>query len=162
MKIIVRFLLIFNFLLMFNSCQTAEHYEQTKSPEDSKLKVVARDHNFIAYATGVVYDRDTGLEWYVGPDRDTTWEEAKSWVLNLKVAGGDWRMPTKNELKTLYRKGVGTRNTTPLLRTTGWWVWSAETRESWGGDFSFYDGDVGWASWVSNHDGRGFAVRSRK
>lgn len=52
-----------------------------------------------------VKDTKTSLEWIAGPDRDTTWSEARFWVQNLSVDGGGWRMPTMNELKTLYQKG---------------------------------------------------------
>jgi hypothetical protein len=37
---------------------------------------------------GVIADSVTGLDWYVGPDQDNTWHQAKSWTENLTVAGG--------------------------------------------------------------------------
>ena len=80
--------------------------------------------------SGVVFDKNTGLEWFVGPDRDTTWNDAKAWVESLDVAGGGWRMPTEEELRTLYKYGAGTRNMTPLLKTTGWLVWTGEASNS--------------------------------
>ncbi len=95
-----------------------------------EFEEIKRDSTFIIYSTGVVTDLKTGLEWYVGPDRETNWHEAKSWVENLTIAGGGWRMPTRKELKTLYQKGVGKRNMTPLLKTTGWYIWSGETKGS--------------------------------
>lgn len=119
--------------------------------------------SFIAYATGVVYDKNTGLEWYAGPDSDTTWNEAKRWVESLNVAGGGWRMPTRQELKNLYKKGAGKRNMTSLLKTTGWWVWSGETKGSssaW--FFNFLFGNEDWYYRVLSIDTRGFAVRSRR
>ena len=121
-----------------------------------------RDGRYCKNANGVVYDTQTGLEWYAGPDRDTTWDAAKSWIESLSVAGGGWRMPTRNELKGLYQKGVGSRNMTPLLRTTGWWVWSGETKGSssaW--FFNFYNGNVYWLYRTYSNSTRGFAVRSR-
>jgi len=143
--------------------------EQKAAKPDSE--VIVRDGTFIAYANGVVYDKKTGLEWFVGPDRETDWYEAKEWVENLNVAGGGWRMPTNEELKTLYQKGAGTRNMTPLLKTTGERVWSGETRDSlsaildsssaWG--FFFSDGTDDWYCRDDSGDNaRGFAVRSRR
>lgn len=127
-------------------------------------KVIDKGRRFIAHNNGVVYDKETDLEWYVGPDRDTTWYKAESWVKNLTVDGGGWRMPTKKELKSLYNKGAGQRNMTPLLKTTGWWVWSGETTGSssaWG--FYFTHGSEYLYSRDSSYFGeRGFAVRSRK
>lgn len=133
-------------------------------PFSQAPKVTGRDGTLIAYATGVVYDEKTGLEWVTGPDRNTTWNEAKRWVESLNVAGGGWRMPTRAELKSLYKKGAGSRNMTPLLKTTGWWVWSGETRYSssaWG--FFFNSGYEGWYyRGYSDYLLRGFAVRSRR
>jgi len=126
------------------------------------IEVTGRGVRFLAHKTGTVVDTKTGLEWIAGPDKDTTWDEARSWVKNLTVAGRGWRMPTVKELKTLYHKGAGTRNMTPLLKTTGWWVWSGETKGStaawWTFTFNFHHADdVLW-----DGDGRGFAVRSRR
>lgn len=123
---------------------------------------MAHDDSFIAYADGVVYDWNTGLEWFAGPDKDTTWDEAKRWVENLNVAGGGWWIPTRTELKTLYKEGAGSRNMTPLLKNTGWCVWSGETKGSllaW--DFHF-DGENKFWDGRGAFNRRGFAVRSRK
>ena len=91
---------------------------------------MSQDERFITYGGKVVWDTKTYLEWVAGPDRDTTWEKAKLWVQNLFIDDGGWRMPTRSELKGIYQKGVGTRNMTSLLKTTGWNVWSGETRDS--------------------------------
>jgi len=129
----------------------------------SETSESGRDGTYIAYASGVVLDKNTSLEWFAGPDRDTTWYEAKTWVESLNVAGGGWRMPTRAEIKTLYQKGAGARNMTPLLKTTGWLVWSGETKDSsspW--VFGF---DYDYEQWISLYDSdniRGFAVRSRR
>ena len=109
------------------------------------------------------YDKNTGLEWYVGPDRRTNWNNAKSWVESLNVADGDWRMPTREELKTLYKKGAGTRNMTALLKTTGWRVWSESRSSSSAWYFGFSsDGKYFGTRNYSLNGLRGFAVRSRR
>ncbi len=126
-------------------------------------KEITRDDRFIANDNGVVKDTETGLEWFPGPDKDTNWDNAKKRVENLTVAGGGWRMPTRQELKNLYKKGAGERNMTPLLKTTGWWVWSGETKDSstyW--IFSFAIGDGAWYRHNLSTSSRGFAVRSRR
>ncbi len=127
------------------------------------IKIISRDKQFIRYNTDFVYDKSTGLEWITGPDKDTTWGDAKRWVESLDVAGGGWRMPTREELKTLYKEGAGERDMTPVLKTTGWWVWSGETKSSssaWG--FNFFNGNEAWDDRDSAGNGRGFAVRSRR
>jgi len=123
---------------------------------------VARDGVYLAYANGVVRDTNTGLEWVAGPDYEMTWDQAKSWVEGLKVAGAGWRMPTLGELEGLYERGKGNRNMTPLLKTTGWWVWSGEIKDSssaWG--LGFYDRFRHWSDRRHySYSFRAFAVRS--
>ncbi|KKK57605.1 hypothetical protein LCGC14_3052810, partial [marine sediment metagenome] len=99
-----------------------------------------------------------GFEWVAGPDRDTTWDEARSWVQSLTVDGGGWRMPTMEELKTLYQQGA----MTVLSNTTGSWVWSGETKESLAWLFSFSYGLDKWTNRGYAERNRGFAVRPGK
>ena len=127
-----------------------------------KAEIIDRDGQYVFYKNGIVYDEKTNLEWIVGPDKDTTWDEAKAWVESLSVEGGGWRMPTGKELKALYKKGAGSRNMTPLLKTTGWWVWSGETKgSSLARAFSFINGYKAWGNRDYSWNGRGLAVRSR-
>jgi len=123
---------------------------------------VSRDGVYIAYANGVVRDTKTGFEWVAGPDRDMTWDEANQWVQSLNIAGGGWRMPTLDELESLYKKGLGNRNMTLLLKNTAWYVWSVETQDSssaW--TFSFEHGYMTWDARNFHRGERAFAVRSR-
>ena len=158
----------------WGSPQKERHYVVSLKATDEHTTVVAkkaivvkrqdcsRDGRYCKYANGIVKDTRTGLEWMVGPDRDTNWDEARSWVQSLNLDGGGWRMPTTDELKTLYKKGTGSRNMTPLLETTGWYVWSGETKgssDAW--SFYFYRGDRAWAHRSGSANGRAFAVRSR-
>ena len=148
-------------VISFGCTPISERTIRRASEVDSK--VIAHDGTFIAYASGVVYDKNTGLEWYAGPDKDTKWKQAKRWTERLQVAGGGWRLPTIKELKTLYEKDVGTRNMTPLLKTTGWLIWSGETKGSfraWG--FHFGPGYEFWLTRDISHNAQGFAVRSRR
>ena len=95
-------------------------------PAMVSLKDIAPDGRFEKLASGVVHDTQSGLEWYAGPDKNTSWGDAQNWADNLRVDGGGWCMPTMTELKGLYQKGVGSRNMTSMLETTGWWIWSVE------------------------------------
>ena len=131
---------------------------------------------FTKNSQGVIRDRQTGLEWYEGPDEDTIWDEAKRWVENLTVDGGGWRMPNLEELKGLYDEDAGggiSGNMASCFEnmdgwyvwpgeTDGWYVWSRETHSSsmaW--FFDFNDGE----ECLYFRDGpdttRAFAVRSR-
>jgi hypothetical protein len=128
-----------------------------------KAKIIAKDKQYISYENGIVYDEKTNLEWLTAPDKYITWDEAKAWVESLSIEGGGWRMPTKDELQSLYIKGAGERNMTPLLKTTGWRVWSGQTEgEMAAWYFNFYDGDYTWGTRESEGNPRAFAVRSRR
>ena len=131
----------------------------THTPHPSSTpNVVKRDGIYVACANGIVKDTRTGLEWKAGPDRDMNWTEARSWVQSL---GGDWRMPTTDELEGLYNKGKGSRNMTPLLKTTDWWIWSGETKAS--SDAWHFDFEWGSRRWSNRYNTiiRAFAVRSQ-
>ncbi|MCJ7693028.1 MAG: DUF1566 domain-containing protein [Sedimentisphaerales bacterium] len=131
--------------------------------DEKRRDCIAQDGDFCKYADGIVSDTNTGLEWFTGPDRDISLSEANTWVANLTVAGGGWRMPTREELKTLYQKGAGSRNMTRLLKITGWWVWSGETKDSsaaWG--FNFLSGIEYWSTCSDSNNLRVFAVRFRR
>ncbi len=135
---------------------------RTQSSPTANTNVMKRDGVYIVYANGIVKDTGTGLEWVAGPDRNITWDEANLWVKRLDLSGGGWRMPTLNELESLYKKGAGPRNMTPLLKTKGWWVWSGETvgsREA--RSFAFGHGFKGWIFRGNSASERVFAVRSR-
>jgi hypothetical protein len=117
---------------------------------------------FVVSGEGVITDSAAGLEWFVGPDHDTTWDQASAWCAGLSAAGGRWRMPTRAELKTLYIKGLGENNKAPVFKTTGWIVWSGEQQGSssaW--DFYFGGGREGWGLHNVTDGTRAFAVRSR-
>jgi len=111
---------------------------------------------------GVVFDSETGLEWVAGPDRDTTWKDARTWVAELKLEGGKWRMPTRRELGTIYVKGLRENNLVPLFKSNGWFVWSSEKKGHGAWYFNFLYGIWGWDNPNKSGTVRGFAVRSKK
>lgn len=118
---------------------------------------------FTKAQNGVIADSATGLEWYPGPDRDTTWNQAKGWTENLSAAGGGWRMPTLPELKTLYQQGSGSNNLDPIFQSTGIGVWSGQLHSSssaWG--FNFGLGREFTSILANDGYKRAFAVRSRR
>jgi hypothetical protein len=116
------------------------------------------------FENGIVYDAATGLEWLAGPDQRMDWNEARAWTDGLSVGGGGWRMPTREELQTLYDEGSGSRNLTPFLQTSGWFVWSGETKDfstAWIFNF-YYNGFELYDRRDDRNGNRAFAVRPRK
>jgi uncharacterized caspase-like protein len=99
-------------------------------PNEKDPDIVAKDGQYIKYKNGIVYDSKTGLEWAASPKENLLSGAAKRWVSELTIGGGGWRMPSEDELKSLYQKGEGTRNMTSLIEAKAWHFFSRES-ESW-------------------------------
>ena len=152
-------LAIVSFFLI--SCSTLH---QPVDSVNGKSAIVARDRRFVQYASGVVADMNTGLEWFVGPDQETRWHEAHHWVANLKIDGGGWRMPTALEVDSIRLEGNGKQHLTPLLKTTGTYVWTGQKKGPNSNDHILYTLTYGhWSPRsFSYFASRGFAVRQQK
>jgi hypothetical protein len=130
------------------------------NPPCRSAEIIARNETLVKYDTGLVQDSASGLEWYPGPDQGMSWAEARQWVVGLDVLGGGWRMPTRSELRTLFRIGDGVRNITPLLVNSGYWLWAGQSPDSadrWLFGFSY--GGEGWSGQAPPGGGRAIAVR---
>jgi hypothetical protein len=113
---------------------------EPKSTNKEKLAQTSDDGRYKKSSEGIIWDSKTNLEWFVGPDEDTLWAQAKAWMESLTMDSGGWRMPSIEELRGLYQKGKGGRNMDHIFVTTGYWVWSCvEERGSstWGFDFRY-------------------------
>lgn len=126
---------------------------------------------------GAIADSRTGLEWFVGPDRNVTWYEAQQWTSALPACGGRWRMPTINEIVTLHNPATtaGTGFYTqgryfpahidPVFNAIGGgsWVWASEPSAT--GDaqsFNLNQGKaVSFSATNTTYSTRAFAVRKR-
>ena len=129
----------------------------------NSAEVVYTDRHLVRYDTGVVYDTETGLEWYAGPDQSMSWQEANSWVTGLGAFGGGWRMPTRSDLDSLHHVGDAVNNITYLLYSSGYWLWAGPNSDSssrW--IFSFSYGGEGWGGQPPADGGRAIAVRPRR
>ncbi|MBW1846844.1 MAG: DUF1566 domain-containing protein [Deltaproteobacteria bacterium] len=100
--------------------------DTSSSSKVISAKILETDGNFEKYASGIIYDKSANLEWVIGPDKAMSWESARVWVKNLKIDidHGVWRLPTLNELKTLYKKGRGPHNMSPLFKMSGSAAWT--------------------------------------
>jgi hypothetical protein len=112
---------------------------------------------------GVITDSVTGLDWFVGPNPDNTFHQAKAWVESLTVAGGGWRLPTMAELKAIYQKDASAYHMDPLFQVKGAWAWSGELRNAWSvWGLAFYNNLQGWHSMNYGNGRVALAVRSRR
>ena len=122
------------------SPNTAQTQIPTQQPRSSPTPTQSTEtrRRFTATSCGSINDTRTNLEWFVGPDRNTTWYDAQQWTTGLQACGGGWRMPTLEEIRTLYDPG-STAGTGYYTRGQYWpahmdaifngigggsWVWS--------------------------------------
>ena len=91
----------------------------------------ARDGRFIAYDNGTVLDTKTNLMWAAKDNGSNIYSaDAMSYCQNYRGGGyTDWRMPTQDELATLYDDSI-TRpygfHLTKLITLTGCCIWAVE------------------------------------
>jgi hypothetical protein len=126
-------------------------------------------------ACGSIKDVQTGLEWYVGENRNLTWEESKAWTESLSECGANWRMPKTAELRALFDPSavagqgylVGGKHWPAHLPAAfskiggGSWVWSdKELRGGKATAFNFNQGvAVDYEKDNQTYSTRAFAVR---
>jgi hypothetical protein len=97
-----------------------------------------------------------GSEWMVGPDRNTTWNQASEWAAGLD---GGWRLPTPRELRSLYESGVELGSWGPF-ENGGMYVWTSESTGSTATNFNFKYGQERRNAKDYAEHGRAFAIRS--
>lgn len=77
---------------------------------ESLQEVRSADGRYIDHGDGTITDRETGFMWTKKDSRADigkclNWYDSKIYVSNLRAGGySDWRMPTAEELKTIYEK----------------------------------------------------------
>lgn len=129
------------------------------NPADQNIKIKARDNHYIKYSNGIIYDKKTGLEWFAGPDSYIGRYAAQAWAKDLKLDGGNWRMPKKKELDSFFKKGAK-----PRTKISGKkYIWYEESVLKFYAinDGSTYD-NLNISGACQNLCQRAFAVRSRK
>ena len=108
---------------------------------DSKLKESARDDGFIVYTDGTVLDTKTNLMW-AGTDAGVSslrHSDAESYCEGYRGGGHtDWRMPTIDELETLYNEKLQNQHgyhVTKFIDIGADYIWADHSR--WGGEAAF-------------------------
>lgn len=101
---------------------------------------VPEEQCFEATAYQTIFDKKTGLEWYIAEDKNMTWNDAVNWVSSLDIDNGTWSMPTTAQVLKLYDKnssaGIGyeregkkyTAKINHIFNKIGHgaWVWTKE------------------------------------
>ena len=103
------------------------------------LSAETGDKRFVFLEDGTVRDTKSGLNWAAKDNgEDITWSKAKAYCENYSAGGhNDWRMPTADELITLYGNSARTAGKdyagtidviTQNISITAPFVWSDEER----------------------------------
>ena len=122
-----------------------------------QTKEIARDGRFIAYSNGTVLDTKTNLMWAAKDDgRGLMEHKVDDYVVNYRGGGHtDWRMPTIDELTTIYDPEKLNRydfRVTGLIAVRGEWVW-VKAGKSYLKALSFLTGSQ--STYVEGEDGFG-------
>lgn len=133
--------------------------KQPQRPESAVRAVseIGRDGRFIAYDNGTVLDTKTNLMWAAKDNgSNINWENANNYCLSYRGGGyADWRMPSQEELASLYDEALintstpaagcsGGYHLTNLIHLTCCCSWAAETRGSAAAYFGFGNGPRSW------------------
>ena len=121
----------------------------------------AAAERFVNNNNGTVTDTQTGLMWADKDNgSDINWNNAKSYCAGYSGGGkSGWRMPTMSELVQLHNSGAYGS----VMKKTGRFIWSSETRDSEAYGFDFNLSRKAWSpqSFASVGD-RIIPVRSGK
>ncbi len=157
-------------LVLLGACmaEKGRHRRDARPP----VKEIARDGVLIAYDNGTVKDMKTGLMWASRDNGEAiSWDDAKKYCQKYRAGGyDDWRMPTQDELATLYNPAV--TNTTPptggckggyhitnLIRITCCCIWSWDGISEVENFFHFNLGPKGWSRESLSYYPRALPVR---
>jgi hypothetical protein len=128
--------------------------------------VLATDR-FMNNSDGTVTDTKTGLMWAAQDNGSLiNWPTALSYTQNFSGGGHtDWRMPTLNELASLYdpkEKNKYGYHVTKLIDVSAASCWTSETRDHRAARFNFTYGEVYWLRKSFSGPSRVLPVRNTK
>jgi hypothetical protein len=130
------------------------------------IPVIASDR-FINNGDGTVTDTKTGLMWSVEDNgKHINWHDARSYCQSY--SGGnhaDWRMPTLEELKTLYEPVILNDQGYHINTAVGLTAescWASDTRGNEAARYNFTYGQEYWLRQYHSGSGRVLPVRSSK
>ncbi len=138
--------------------------------------VVLAGERFIDNGDGTVTDHQLGVMWATTDNQgNINWKQADRWVrytfpYTLETQYDNWRLPTLEELKNLYRKDEEGYDTdcgqrvriVPQIRLSCGWVWSSEKKAITAGVFNFNRGYNYTDRMVHKRAYRALPVRSLK
>ena len=74
-----KYAMAFGILLFFIGIGFVSIFKNRRESVDDSKSAKQYQGCFADIGDNIVKDTKTGLEWIAGPDKDTTWDEAKAW-----------------------------------------------------------------------------------
>ena len=144
------------------SLQILTAIEERQIAMQRAIEYLAR---FVDHGNGTVTDTKTGLMWAAKDNgRDIKWRNARAYCQRYSGGGHtDWRLPTQDELASLYNRGVKNRHgyyVTKLIDISGHCPWASGERTNQYATFNFISGNPDWSFWTFTN--RVLPVRSGK
>ena len=112
-------------------------------------------------------DTETGLMWKISDNgADISWPDAQNYCRQLNTGGfNDWRMPTQDELASLYRLEAAETSEYYILQKihiSACCQWASEMKGPKVASFDFEYGHRDWGYPMSTVEARVLAVRGSK
>jgi hypothetical protein len=82
-----------------NSTKVTQEINETEVKTDA---IGEQIDNYIKYNDICIKDLSTNFYWYIAPDKSFSFEEANNFAVNIKERNLNWRIPTFDEIRTLY------------------------------------------------------------
>ena len=133
---------------------------------------------FVDNGDGTITDKQLHVMWAKTDNQgNINWKQAKKWIkytfpFTIKARYDNWRLPTLDELKSLYvndksYKGYETDcgqfvKIVPQIKLSCGWIWTSETAAIQASIFNFHRGYYYFDRMVHNRDYRALAVRNLK
>ncbi|MEN8190405.1 MAG: DUF1566 domain-containing protein [Thermodesulfobacteriota bacterium] len=129
--------------------------------------MLAGERFFIDTEKSVIIDQQTGLMWPLKDNgSDISWPAAHEYCDQFNQGGfDDWRMPTQDELATLYRLEAAQTTEYYIIEKisiTACCLWAKDNRSSKVASFDFEYGNRDWGHAQSTVDARVLPVRYLK
>lgn len=157
-------------LILFSKRWTTEQNIKTDSGPEGQTKILP-EPVIVRFMDdpkkGVLLDTKTGLMWAVLDNHtDTDWDYARRYCENYRIGGfSDWRLPTLDELASLYDSSIDGKNACHLTRhitLSKCSSWALEIRGFEAANFAFDNGNRRWIRSSIFIDNRVLPVRSGK
>lgn len=130
-----------------------------------QISSAGEDRFFVQVDKKLLLDNETGLMWPLQDNgSDISWPAGKKYCESFSLGGfSDWRMPTQDELATLYQLEAAEASDYYIIREikiSACCLWAEDTQQAKVASFDFEYGNKDWGYPLSTVDARVLPVRN--